>query len=74
MDPYHIELKTDNTPYHARPYPIPHAYEATLKLEVERLVKAGVLKKVNRSEWAAPTFILSPRRTKQYGSSLISGS
>jgi len=25
---------------------------------VERLVKIGVLKKVNRSEWAAPTFIV----------------
>jgi len=30
----------------------------TLKAEVERLVKTGVLKKVNRSEWAAPTFVL----------------
>jgi len=29
-----------------------------LKAEVERLVKIGVLKKVNRSEWAAPTFII----------------
>jgi len=26
-----------------------------LKAEVERLVKIGVLKKLNRSEWAAPT-------------------
>jgi len=30
----------------------------TLKAKVERLVKMGVLKKVNRSEWAAPTFII----------------
>jgi len=30
----------------------------TLKAEVERLVKIGVLKKVNRSEWAAPTFVI----------------
>ena len=30
----------------------------TLKNEVERLCKLGVLKKVNRSEWAAPTFII----------------
>ena len=29
-----------------------------LKMEVERLVASGVLKKVNRSEWAAPTFIV----------------
>jgi len=29
-----------------------------LKAEVERLLKIGVLKKVNRSEWAAPTFVI----------------
>jgi Reverse transcriptase (RNA-dependent DNA polymerase) len=27
-------------------------------MEVQRLVELGVLKKVNRSEWAAPTFII----------------
>ena len=56
--PYDIELKRGVDPYHARSYPIPKAYEQTLKDEVERLVKVGVLKKVNRSEWAAPTFII----------------
>lgn len=30
----------------------------TLKREVERLVELGVLKRVNRSEWAAPTFLI----------------
>jgi hypothetical protein len=55
---YNINLKPDVTPYHARAYPIPHKYVDTLKLEVERLCKVGVLKKVNRSEWAAPTFII----------------
>ena len=58
-----IELKADATPYHARAYPIPKAYEQTLRMEVERLVKAGVLKKVNRSEWGAPTFII-PKKDK----------
>ena len=53
-----IELKPDVQPYHAKPYPIPRAYEATLKMEVERLCKIGVLKKVNHSEWGAPTFII----------------
>jgi RNase H-like domain found in reverse transcriptase/Reverse transcriptase (RNA-dependent DNA polymerase)/Integrase zinc binding domain len=57
-DPYNIELKADATPYHARAYPIPKIHEATLKMEVDRLIKLGVLKKVNRSEWAAPTFII----------------
>ena len=55
---YNIELRQDVEPYHAQPYPIPKTYEATLKMEVERFVASGVLKKVNRSEWAAPTFII----------------
>jgi hypothetical protein len=55
---YNIELKENATPYHARPYPIPKAYEQTLRMEVDRLCELGVLKKTNRSEWAAPTFII----------------
>ena len=27
-------------------------------MEVDRLIKLGVLKQINRSEWAAPTFII----------------
>ena len=42
---------------------IPRAYELTLKMEVDRLVKVGILQKVNRSEWAAPTFII-PKKDK----------
>lgn len=57
-EPYNIELKPDATPYHARPFPIPKCHEQTLKLEIQRLCDLGVLKKVNRSEWAAPTFII----------------
>ena len=55
---YDIDLKPGATPYHARPFPIPRIHEATLKLELERLCKIGVLKKVNHSEWAVPTFIV----------------
>ena len=58
-----VELQKGVQPYHARPYPVPKAYEATLKQEVERLCRAGVLRKVNRSEWAAPTFII-PKKDK----------
>ena len=57
-DPYKIKLKNGATPYHAKPFSVPHAYEKTLKLEIDRLVKIGVLKKVNRSEWASPSFII----------------
>ena len=45
-------------PHHAKPYPVPHIYELTLKAKLDRLVKAGILRKVNRSEWNAPTFVI----------------
>ena len=53
-----LELKEGAEPYHARAFPIPRIHVDTIKTEVERLCKIGVLKKVNRSEWAAPTFII----------------
>ena len=62
-DPYEIQLKDGVKPYHAKPFPVPKAYEQTLKDEVERLCKIGVLKRVNRSEWAAPSFII-PKKDK----------
>jgi hypothetical protein len=55
---YHIELKENVKPYHARAYPIPKIHEQTLKMEVNRLCKLNVLKRINRSEWGSPTFII----------------
>ena len=55
---YNIQLKPGAKPYHARPYPVPTAYEHLLKQEVACLCQIGVLRKINRSEWAAPTFII----------------
>jgi hypothetical protein len=52
-DPVELELKNkDEKPYYAKPYPVPHSQEQKLKDEVQRLVEFGVLRKVNRSEWA----------------------
>ena len=53
-----LELKEGAKPYHARAYPVPQCHINTLRAEVERLCKIGVLKRVNRSEWGAPTFII----------------
>ena len=53
-----LELNKDAQPYHARAHPIPKIHQETLKMEVDRLCEIGVLKKVNRSQWAAPTFII----------------
>ena len=55
---YTIELKEDTKSYHAKPFPIPNIHKLTLKKEVNRLVKMGVLKKINNSQWAIPTFII----------------
>ena len=55
---YEIKLKPGAKPYHAKAYPIPKAYEKTLRVEMDRLCKIGVFRKVNRSTWAAPTFII----------------
>jgi hypothetical protein len=64
-DPVDLELKDKNEkPYHARAYPVPHSQEQLLKDEVQRLVDFGVLRKVNRSEWACPMFtIAKPDKT-----------
>jgi hypothetical protein len=61
-DPVDLESKEkDCKPYHAKPYPVPHSQEQELRDEVRRLVEFGVLRKVNRSEWACPMFtILKP--------------
>ena len=32
--------------------------KSTVKKEVNRLIEIGVLKKINNSQWAAPTFII----------------
>ena len=53
-----LELKEGAAPYHSRAYPIPRIHKDTVYNEVQRLVKIGVLKKVNRSEWGAPSFII----------------
>ena len=53
-----LELVENATPYHARSFPIPKCHLDTLKVEVQRLCELGALKKVNRSQWAAPTFVI----------------
>ena len=63
-DDYHLELKPDVKPYHARAFPVPRVHYETLKKEVQRLCDVGVLKRVNRSEWAAPTFIIPKKDGK----------
>jgi len=55
---YNIELKKDAEPYHAKPFPVPRVHERTLCIKIDRLCQIGVLKKVNNSQWAAPSFLI----------------
>jgi hypothetical protein len=56
--PYNVQLKDIVEPHHARPFPMPKIHELTLKSELDCLCKLGVLKRVNRSQWGAPAFII----------------
>jgi hypothetical protein len=59
---YDIELKEGAEPFHAkRPYTVPRAYERQFRTEVEQLCHLGVLRKINRSKWAAGTFVISKK-------------
>jgi len=53
-----IDLKPGAEPFHSHSYPIPKVHEQTLRMEVDRLVQIGVLRKINHSEWGSPTFII----------------
>ena len=55
---YDIKLKPDTEPYHGKPFPVPHIHELTFKQELNQLKALKVKKKVNRSQWGAPTFII----------------
>ena len=60
---YNMELLEGAQPYHAKPFPIPKVHEETLKIEVNRLVSIGVLKRKNNSEWSAPIFIIPKKNS-----------
>ena len=55
--PVDIELQPDTRLYHNKPQQIPRAHRDVFKKEEEKLLQTGLLEKVSRSEWGAPTFI-----------------
>ena len=56
--PYDIKLKPDGGQYNGKPFPVPRIHELTFKQELDRLKYLKVMKKVNRSQWGAPTFLI----------------
>ena len=61
--PIDFQSKERVKPCHAKPFPIPKSLEEATRKECERLCKIGVLRKINRSEWAALTFV-RPKKNK----------
>jgi transposase InsO family protein len=54
-----LELRDPNSkPFACRPYPVPVKNKATLMVEIKRLCKIGVLRKVNDSEYQSPSTII----------------
>ena len=51
-----LELKDDVNPVCLQPYPVLRVHKEMFRKESERLVKLGVLKEENDSEWGAPSF------------------
>ena len=56
--PYAIKLKSDSEPYNGKPFPVPRIHELMFKQELDQLEALKVIKKVNRSLWNAPIFII----------------
>ena len=61
--PVHLEIKKGAIPKHRKPFPVPKIHEMTLKKELQRLCKFGVLRKCSDSTWASPTFII-PKKNR----------
>ena len=61
---YHIELQEDAKPYHARAFPVPCFHDQTFGETVEMYVRQGILRKINISQWAAPSYII-PKKNGQ---------
>ncbi|XP_036342130.1 uncharacterized protein K02A2.6-like [Rhagoletis pomonella] len=53
-----ISLQPKAKPKFFKPYNLPFALHADVKAEIERLVKAEVLKPIRVSEWAAPIVVV----------------
>jgi hypothetical protein len=61
--PVSFRLKEGVSLYHGQAFPVPKVHKETIKKEVERLCKLGVLERQPASEWASPSFII-PKKDK----------
>jgi hypothetical protein len=50
----HIDIDPNAKLLHSRPYPVPQIHLKTFKMELNHLVRIGVLASQQESEWASP--------------------
>ena len=56
---FHLNLIDGYWPIFKRPYPVPFSREKLFKMELDELVRDGVLNHIEKpSAWASPTFIV----------------
>ena len=61
---FSITLKDPNaTLIFCNPYPIPMIHQPVFKKELQHLIEAKELLRIERSEWAFPTFLI-PKKKK----------
>ncbi len=53
----HIDIDPNAKPVHSRQYPVPQIHLKTFKMELDHLVRTGVLASQQESEWESPSFI-----------------
>ena len=61
VPPVDTTLKDKAKPFHTRSLPITVTHIQAFKKNLDILVTIGALTKVNRSEWAAPRFIIQKK-------------
>ena len=71
-NPVHLDLKEGAVPKHHKPFPVAKIHEDTLKKELERLCKIGVLRKSSRRPYPIPKIadILQKLEGMRYATSL----
>ncbi len=53
----HIDIDPNAKPVHSRPYPVPRIHLKTFKMELNHLVRIGVIASQQESERELPSFI-----------------
>ncbi|XP_056132701.1 uncharacterized protein K02A2.6-like, partial [Lampris incognitus] len=53
-----IKVKPDTKPVFRKARPVPYALKNTVEKELDRLEKAGIISKIDHSQWAAPIVVV----------------